>query len=139
MRKLLVLLIAYSAPASAGMSLNVESMTVDGLEIRDLSCEITSGGLFASAEIASGLAKQKASFDQCVAPAGAAFRMQWSVAGGPATGTTVLQSTAPAADKCMVAAFAAVSSTSVASCEGTILAGDATQAAAAAVQLATSK
>ena len=130
-RGLFVCAMVFSEPAWAGMSLSVDAMTVDGLELRKFECEVEKGGFLASAEIAAAPAKQKPAFDAC-APAGAAFQVAWTFTDGPATVVSVSQTTASHANKCIEQALFGARSTAHSTCAAVILTGDATAARAAA-------
>ncbi len=123
------LLVASSA--FAGMTLNVDSMTVNGFEVRQLSCEVSKGGLFASAEISGAIAAQKSAFDACV-PSGAAYRIKWQTAGGTLLSSSVEAGSNDAKKACIGAALKQLKSGSDATCSATILVGEQAAATAAA-------
>ena len=102
--KRLVFGVALCALLLPGLSqaqtrVTVGSLTVDGLEVRNLSCFLAQGGLLASAAVVSALAKQKKPLDACQ-PAGAAFEVKWEW--DKATTVEVTRSTAKTRDKCVL-------------------------------------
>ena len=126
----LVLLIGL---ARADATVAVDTLSVDGLEVRALQCRLESGGLFASAMVVGALSKQKPALDAC-APQGAAFRIGWTWAGG---GTTVRTITGSAPDKtdCISAVLKTIQAPSGGACEAVLLVGQPAAAAAAAEAL----
>ena len=73
-------LIALFAVAKITMG----SISADGLELRDLSCELDGGGLFGGLAVVGALAKQKPAIDAC-APDGATFGVDFAFHGGRTT------------------------------------------------------
>ncbi|MED5369997.1 MAG: hypothetical protein VX899_03200 [Myxococcota bacterium] len=70
--------LTLSGVAYAAASVNIASMDVDGVRIRDLSCELSSGGgIMGGMVVASTLAGQKTALDAC-APEGGAFKAEWT-------------------------------------------------------------
>ena len=126
-----MLILLGALVAHAGSTVNVSSMEVNGLEIRDLNCELSSGGFFASMAAVSALAEQKAEFDKCQ-PQGGAFAAGWTWAGGKTSAVSISKSSASKADSCVVKALEKVQATLVGTCTGTVLAGDKVKAGAAA-------
>lgn len=63
--------------AQADITISLDSLSADSLEVRTHSCTLKQGGLLASAMVVGALAAQKSSFD-AYAPEGAAFRLGWS-------------------------------------------------------------
>jgi hypothetical protein len=66
--------------AALGSTLRAGSMTVNGLAVKNLVCEIEGGGLMASMVIVSGLAGKKAQLYGC-APGGAEPEASWTYNG----------------------------------------------------------
>lgn len=63
--------------ALAGGTVEVESLSVDGLELRELSCALDRAPLLGPLVVGASLAAQKEALDAC-APAGHAFRVAWT-------------------------------------------------------------
>jgi|GEM_PF-4522855 hypothetical protein len=72
----------------AGSNVNVGSMKVDGLEVKQLSCKLPGAGFLAAAQVVGGLSKQKKALKRC-GKKGAQARVRWSYAGGRATSIEV--------------------------------------------------
>jgi hypothetical protein len=73
-----------SLPAMAGTTLEVGSMTVDGVTVLDLRCDLTGkGGPLASLGIVGGLARQKEALHACAPQGGAAQVKLPGAQGGP--------------------------------------------------------
>ena len=121
------------APAHAASKtrVSVESMTVDGQEVRGLSCDLDDGGMFAVMAVVGALAKKKKALDAC-APGGAAFRVTWAWAGGKTADAAVAASSLPKKDACVTAALKQASSGPEGTCEAVVLVGAAEAARKAA-------
>ncbi|MFT4975183.1 MAG: hypothetical protein ACI8S6_001070 [Myxococcota bacterium] len=118
--------------AQADVSVSIDEISVDGMAIRQLSCQLERGGLFASAMVVGALSAQKAGLDAC-APQGAAFTVSWTWA----EGTTVASVAGSVPDKeaCIRAALLPIQPPTRGQCVALILTGEPTAAAAAADQL----
>ena len=116
----------------AAMTLNVGSMNVDGLEVRDLQCELEDGGLLASMLVVGALSQHKAALDAC-APEGAAFKTTWTWASGQTSGVSVDQSSKPAKNACVTKILDdQVQAPVTGTCTAVILVGEAVAAGKAA-------
>ena len=126
-------LLTLLSTAQADLTLSLDTLSVDGLEVRDLSCTIKQGGLLASTMVVGALAGQKTDFDAS-APAGSAFRLDWSW-DSEATVHQVSGGT-PAQQTCITEALQAISPPTQGRCAIILLAGEpaAAKAAAAAMQ-----
>ena len=127
-------LLLTTLTATAGTTVSVGSLSVDGLEVRDLSCNLEKGGLLASAMVVGALAAQKSALDAC-APEGGAWRASWTWSGGALTDLTIPSASAPDKNACIEGALRAVTSDLVGTCEATLLVGDLAAAEAAAATL----
>lgn len=125
---ILSLLIPFSASAST--TVNVDSMSMDGLALRDVHCELASGGLFASMAVAAQLASQADAFNACH-PSGAAIRLDWTWQGEQLRRSEVVSTTASGADSCMVRTLGSIRSPLSGTCQTTFLVGDTARAEAA--------
>lgn len=132
--RILILALMLPAAASASTTVNVNSMNLDDLSIRDVHCELTGGGLFASMAVAAQLASQADAFNACH-PSGAAIRLAWTWQNEQLVNPSVLSSSTSGADRCMTSALQAIRSPLSGTCETTFLVGD--LAAAEAAYLAT--
>lgn len=130
--------VAVAPRAHADMTMNVEKLSSDGLEVRKLSCSLRDGGLLGSVMVVGSLAKQKKAFDGC-APAGAAFAVSFVWDAGKTKETKVTGSTQAAGDACIVKAMQAVKPSVSGHCSAIILSGDKAKAEAAAKTLADKK
>lgn len=124
-------LVLVAAAATAQTRVTVKKMTVDGLEVHDLSCSLTKGGLFATAAVVGALAKKKKAFDACH-PAGAAFAVE--VAWGTSPTAKVTRASKKAKSACMVKALRATKGPA-GSCTAVILVGASAAARKAAKTL----
>ncbi len=127
---LLVASLLGAAPASAG-SLHIESLTADGLTVRDLSCTLDADGLLALLQVVASLAKQKRALDACVA-SGGAFQVAWDLRDGAARHVEVRKSSHPGRASCIAHALEATTTTAAGRCEAIVLVGDAAGARGAA-------
>ncbi|HEY3351605.1 MAG TPA: hypothetical protein VGQ83_00020 [Polyangia bacterium] len=130
-RALALVTLLCPALAGAGSTLKADRLSVNGLEVRQLSCTLEKADFFALMTVVGALAKQKDALDAC-APAGAAFRVEWQWAKGKAKGAKVAQSSKAGANKCVAAAVLKTSAATDGSCAGTILVGEAKAAGKAA-------
>lgn len=133
----LVTMLAGSV-AIARSSLKVGSMSVNDLTVLDLACELDNGGMFAVMGVVGALAKQKKALDACV-PAGAAFRVSWTWAGGKATRVEVLAASEPAKSACVQKAVQLTTTDTVGDCRAVVLVGASAAAKSAASKLPAAK
>lgn len=118
------------AIASAQTRLSVESLAANGQQVRDLSCSLAEGGMFAMVGVVAALARQKPALDAC-APDGAAFKVKWTWSAKP-TDAVVLQASAPKAKACVEKALKATRGPTAGTCTGLVLTGPAPAAEKAA-------
>ena len=123
MRRALILLMLPTL-ATAGTTVDVDSLSVDGLPIRDLHCDLTQGGLFASVAVAGVLAEKKTAFDAC-APDGAAVTLSWRWDGGATHDVRAGSSAPEGASACVRTAMTTIQSPQSGTCRATLLVGDA--------------
>src|SRR5262245_53549687 len=109
--------------AAAEMNLNVAKLSSNGMEVRNLSCKLESGGLFGSMLIVAELAKHKAAFDKC-APAGAAFATSFTWRDGKTSDVKVSASSDAKANACVVATLKKTKAAVVGTCEAVVLTGN---------------
>ncbi len=136
-RSLIVLaVVAASLPfLVAAMTIQMDSITADGVELRDLSCEVEQGGLLAPTLVVAALATHKADIDAC-APQGAAFALKWSWTSATPT-VEVTDSSERSKDSCIADVIRKAEAPVVGSCSAILLAGEPTAAANAATALQT--
>ncbi|WAS91798.1 hypothetical protein [Nannocystis punicea] len=117
---------AARAPRSpafiAEANLTVGSIAADGLELRDLMCDVTGGmPMLGALVIAGSLAKQRRALDKC-APAGQAFAATWTFADGK-TRDVAASGGSPAANACVEKALARAVATLDGRCGAIVLVG----------------
>lgn len=105
----------------AGANVNVGSMKVDGLEVKQLSCKLPGAGFLASAQIVGGLSKQKKALKRC-GKKGESVRVSWRYAAGRASGITVTGASG-AVNRCVKKAMANVKGKLTGNCAATLLLG----------------
>lgn len=135
-RRTLVVLavVAASLPfLVAAMTIQMDSISADGMELRDLSCDVEQGGFLAPTLVVAALATHKADIDAC-APTGAAFSLKWSWT-SPTPAVEVTDSSDRARDSCIADVIGKAEAPVVGSCSAILLAGEATAAANAATAL----
>jgi hypothetical protein len=125
--------LALVGVAHASTRINIGSMTADGQEVRNLSCDLDSGGFFAGIAIVGGLAKKKKAFDACV-KTGAAFQISWRWDGSSAKDLKVTGGT-DAQNACISKAFQVISGPVKGRCSAVLLAGKKDEAQKAAEAL----
>lgn len=130
--------VVLAGEASARASISVSAMDVDGQAVRDLACQIDNGGMFAVMGVVGTVAKQKKALDAC-APAGAAFRVAWTWAGGKATRVDVLAASDKAKSACIQKALQLTTTDTNGDCRAVLLVGDAAAAKRAATKLPAAK
>ena len=118
----------------AGVNVNVSDLTVDGLTLKNLSCALDAGGLFASALVVGALAKEREALDACV-PAGAAVELEWTWSGGAASKAEALRASMVNKAPCVAAVVMAVPAPANGTCRATVLVGEPAIAAAAVAQM----
>lgn len=126
---MLLLALALSSPAQAATHITVGSLTVDGLNVRELDCTLEGGGLLAQIVVVGGLATQRQALDAC-APEGAAFKVGWTWAEGVTSKVTV-DDGPDKARSCVAAAVGAVEAPMAGRCSAVLLVGDLSAAEAA--------
>ena len=72
-------LMLLGGTAAAKLSFNVAQLSADGQEVRNLTCELESGGLFGAIAVVSTLAKQKQALDACASEGAALHYPDWLV------------------------------------------------------------
>jgi hypothetical protein len=71
-----------------GANLNIGSLTVDGVEVKQLSCRTAGGGLgglLGSLTIAAGFGKRKGALDRCASAGKTETVVRWQQRGGKMT------------------------------------------------------
>ena len=116
------------------MTVGIDTMTVDGQEVRALSCTLESGGLFAVAGVVGSLAAQKTALDACL-PSGGAFEVEWSWVAGKTATQKVLKASTASASTCVQGALGKTTSGVNGTCKAVLLLGEPVAAAAAATAL----
>jgi len=127
---LIALPLTVSAPAHAGASITVEDITVDGVTVKTMQCELTQGGLMAGVSVVSALAGQKSALDAC-APAGGAYKVGWTWTDGETASVAVTEASAPDTAACVNSALKAINTGVTGTCTALLLVGDAAGAEAA--------
>lgn len=125
----------WSGIAAAKFNISMGSLSADGQEVRNLSCSLDGGGLFAAITVVGTLAKQKSALDAC-APQGAAFNVQFTFADGGAKEAKVLASSAKGKEACVSRALTRIHTDLSGQCTAVILVGNAEAARKAADTLA---
>lgn len=126
----LALLVLVPSVASGQTQLSVESLAANGQQVRDLSCSLAEGGMFAMVGVVAALAKQKPALDAC-APDGAAFKVRWTWSAKP-TDAVVVEASLPKAKSCVEKALKATQGPTAGTCTGLVLTGPAPAAEKAA-------
>lgn len=126
-----MLLLFLLSQAPAGMTLEADSMSADGVTIRHLSCDLNSGGFLALIGVVSSIAGQKPALAAC-APAGGAFALDWTWSQGRTAAVTIGNSSLPGKNACVQTAMRATTSGVDGICKGILLIGDAAGAEKAA-------
>lgn len=122
-----------SALAFAGGTVEVGSLSVDGLELRDLSCQLDGGMLFGPLTVAAALAQAKPALDAC-GPDGQAFRVGFTWSGESKVEVEASSATDKAA-ACVRAAIASVPPVARGKCTIVVLTGPTSAAEAARSRL----
>lgn len=122
-------------PALADMTLNVDKLSSNGMEVRSLSCKLESGGLLGSVLIVGLLAKYKDDFNKCE-PAGGAFATQFTWKGSKTTDAKITASSNAKQDACVLAVLKRIKPSSVeGTCTAILLTGKTAKAEEAAESL----
>lgn len=115
------MLLVLIGMALANTTVQVGSMSADGLEIRDLDCSLESGGLFASALVVASLAEHKDALDAC-APTGGAYAASWSWGAG--SFAEVSKGVPESGNSCVQKALQATQTDLKGRCTAVVLVGD---------------
>lgn len=106
--------------AFAGGTVDVESLSVDGLELRELSCTLDKAPLLGPLVVGAALAAQKDALHAC-APEGHAFRVEWTWS--DRTSASVTAASAKGADDCVKAALEKMPPALTGRCTAVVLTG----------------
>lgn len=129
-------LLAFGAtPAAADMTLNVEKLSSNGMEVRSLSCKLQSGGFLGAVVVVGLLAKYKDDFNKC-GPGGAAFATRFTWKGDKTTDARVTASSEPKQEACVTAVLKSIKPSTVeGTCSAIVLTGKTAKAEEAAEAL----
>lgn len=121
------------------LTLDGEMISVDGLEVRQMHCELSASdedaGGMAMLELVASMADRKAAIDAC-APNGAAFRVALDFGGESGTTVQVMAAAGPqSAPACLDTALREVMGPQSGRCTAVLLVGEAIPAAQAAESL----
>ncbi|MGC4117434.1 MAG: hypothetical protein QM765_23310 [Myxococcales bacterium] len=116
-----LLLVLPAIATAASTELSVESLAANGQQVRDLTCRLSEGGMFAMVGVVAALAEQKRTIDAC-APEGAAFKVKWTWSAKP-TDAQVEKASLPKAKSCVEKALRATRGPTAGTCTGIVLAG----------------
>ena len=89
--------------ARAAITLNVGSMTANGMTVNDLQCALSSSGFMVAIQLVGAIAGQKKALDRC-APGGDAAKISWTMSGGKITDVKVTDGKNARVDKCVAKA-----------------------------------
>lgn len=120
--------------AVAGTNLSIEELSVNGVEMQQLRCDLSSGGFFAGAAVVGSFAEQKAAIDAC-APQGAAARLKWTWNPAEPVKLEVVHSSTASINRCLVDALQKISPSVQGACTGVLLIGENAAAKTAAAAL----
>lgn len=109
--------------AAAATRLDVTQLTVDGLAVRDLVCELESGGLLAAASVVGALAKEREGLAKC-GPAGEAARVAFRWTGAKTSEIKVVGASKPAVGACVAKVLTKVVPAQTGTCTATLLTAD---------------
>lgn len=125
-------MVLWLAAAWAGSEVSLDTMTVDGLEMRAVTCTLQGFDLTWMLKLQQGLVDSKKAGDACV-PKGAAIRVRWDWKGKGKAAPTVVKSSATAKQNaCLTPILTLETAPLDASCELTLLYGEPAGARAAA-------
>jgi hypothetical protein len=110
---------AADESAGSGTSLGAASMTVNGMTVSDLACDLTGGGLLGTMTIVAGLADRKQALDKC-APKGDTPTVKWTMKGGKTTKVTVSGAASKKIGKCVKKAMKKIRSAVDGTCSAVI-------------------
>lgn len=108
-----------SADGAATTSIGASSMTVDGLTVTDMSCQLGGGGLLGTLTIIAGLAERKPALDAC-APGGDRPRVTWTMEEGETTEVEVTGAASDEIARCVERALAGMRTSTDGRCSGVI-------------------
>lgn len=87
----------------AAITLNVGSMTANGMTVNDLQCALSSSGFMVAIQLVGAIAGQKKALDRC-APGGDAAKISWTMSGGKISNVKVTDGKNARVDKCIAKA-----------------------------------
>lgn len=125
----------WIAAALAGSEVSIGSMTVNGLEMRDVSCTLQGFDFTWMLKLQQALADSKTAGDACV-PEGAAVRVRWDWKGRATAAPSLVKTSAnPKQQKCLAKVLTLEAAPLDATCELTLLYGEPEAARTAAEAL----
>lgn len=92
--------LAVGGQAWAGSKISVGSMTVNGLKVVNMKCDLQNGGFMAAMVVVSGLAKQKKALQGCAKKKETAIS-HWTFGGGKIKQASVSQASSGKVKKCV--------------------------------------
>ena len=107
-----------------GANLHIDSVNVDGVQLKDVACKTSGGGfggLFGSLAIGAGFKERKAKLQAC-APKAVESRVAWKSANNRMTDLHVTGNS-PAINRCVERALAGAPSTVAGVCAATVVHG----------------
>ncbi len=130
----LLFILFLNPPLQALLSLSAKEMSVDGLKMKNLSCQLEQGGMFALLSIMGSLSKFKKELDAC-APEGAALKLEWKFSANKIQAVKVIQGSAQNQNTCVEKALLFRPFAESGACSGILLMGNALAAEKAAQSL----
>ncbi|MBW2277497.1 MAG: sel1 repeat family protein [Deltaproteobacteria bacterium] len=110
---------AAGGSAEPSTSLGASSMTVNGMTVSDLACDLTGGGFLGTMTIIGGLAERKKALDRC-APKGDTPTVTWTMKNGKTSQVEVTGAATKKIAKCVKKAMKKMRSAIDGKCSGII-------------------
>ena len=106
----------------ASITLNVGSMTANGMTVNDLQCALSSSGFMVAIQLVGAIAGQKKALDRC-APSGDSAKISWTMSGGKITDVRVTDGKNARVDKCVAKATKKMKTALEGTCSAVFLIG----------------
>lgn len=119
----LVFGVVLGGSASASTRLEVTQLTVDGLAVHDLVCELESGGFLAAASVVGALAKERDGLAKC-GPSGEAARVAFRWSGAKTSEIKVVGASRTTVGACVAKVLTRVVPAQTGTCTATLLTAD---------------
>lgn len=129
---------AWTFTAHAETEVKTVNLTVNGIQVQELHCDLKDANPFALLSVVAALGNEKKDLDACD-PGGGAYDVKWTATKGKLQEVKIRKSSKRSAEGCVRKALQKVNSPLDGTCTGILLVGASAQAEKAAAALRPAK